>query len=170
VFSFWLLASRGQLTTPLLVYHFFLLSVLIVVAVVDLKFYLIPTSLVFLASFIGLFYNYFFLPSNIFVEHVISAFAAALFFLVIVVATRGRGMGEGDIVLGFLFGMVLGYTGTVISIFLAFLIGAIVSVFLLAAGKKHFGQTVPFAPFLVLGFLLVLFFESEIFSWYLMIY
>src|SRR3989344_8157640 len=170
VLAFWMLSFSGQLSAITLLYYFFLISILIVVAVVDFKYSLVPTTLVFAASLVSLFYNYFFLTSGQFVQSVAAAFGAAIFFFVIVLLTRGRGMGEGDVVLGFLIGMVLGLKESVLAIFLAFLIGAIISVFLITLGKKHFGQTIPFAPFLTLGFLISLFWAEPIINWYLMLY
>lgn len=79
-------------------------------------------------------------------------------------------MGEGDISLGALIGMVLGKWEGTLAVFLAFIIGASVALLLILVGKKRFGQTVPFAPFLVLGFLVSLFWGEEILAWYLMIY
>lgn len=165
--TFWQLSQSGQLALTTIFYTLFLVSVMIVVAVVDMKFSLIPTSYVYAASLIALFYNFFLFDTAIFIDRVIAAFGAALFFLAIVLITRGRGMGEGDIVLGFLMGMVLGKEAGVLSIFLAFVLGAVVSLFLIILGKKKFGQTIPFAPFLVLGFILSLFWASPIIDWYL---
>ena len=170
VLAFWMLSASGQLSAISLLYYFFLISILIVVAVVDFKYSLVPTTLVFAASLVSLFYNYFFITSGQFVQSVAAAFGAAIFFLIIVLLTRGRGMGEGDVVLGFLIGMVLGLKESILAIFLAFLIGAVISLFLIALGKKHFGQTIPFAPFLVLGLLISLFWSKEIINWYLMLY
>ena len=79
-------------------------------------------------------------------------------------------MGTGDITLAFLMGLVLGFSQTILAVFLAFFFGALVSVFLIILGKKHFGQTIPFAPFLVLGFLIGLFWGTQILRWYLMVY
>jgi len=170
VSAFLVLTLSGQLSITTLLYYFFLASILLVVAVVDLKFSLIPTTLVFFASLISLFYNYFFFSSGLFVEHVLAAFAAAIFFLIIVLITYGRGMGEGDIILGFLIGMVLGIKGAILAIFAAFLVGAFISLFLIIVGKKHFGQTIPFAPFLTLGLIISLFWADKIIEWYLMLY
>jgi len=169
-FSFLRLTQLGQLGIITLAYYFFLVSVIIIVAVIDIKFSLIPTTLVFLASLISLFYNYFFLSSPLFVEHVLAAFGAAVFFAAIVLITRGKGMGEGDIVISFLIGMVLGQRGTIVAIFLGFFTGALISLLLIVLNKKHFGQTIPFAPFLALGFLIAFFWANEIINWYLMIY
>lgn len=165
-FSFYFLASSGNISLTTLLYFFLLISVMVVVAATDIKFYLIPTTFVYFASLLSLIYNYFNLESAVFVEHVIAAFVASLIFLLIVVATRGRGMGQGDVVLAFLMGMILGYEGTFVAMFLAFLIGAIISIFLIILRRKKFGQTIPFAPFLILGFFVSLFWQTEIINWY----
>lgn len=167
VAAFWVLVQNSSLDLGHLLFWLYLVSTVIVVAVVDFKFSLIPTAFVFAASLVALIFNYFALPSGLFVEHTIAAFGAALFFAVIVVGTRGKGMGQGDIVLGFLMGMVLGVEKVMLAIFLAFLTGAVVSLLLIGFRKKKFGQTVPFAPFLVLGFLIALFCGKELIDWYL---
>lgn len=168
--TFLILVSENNLSLATLAYYLFLISVVIVVAVVDIKFSLIPTTFVFIASFISLFYNFFSFSPSLFAQHTAAAFLSALFFLIIVVATRGRGMGEGDIILGFLIGMVLGIKATLLSLFLAFLLGALVSLVLILFGYKKFGQTIPFAPFLISGLLISLYWAKPILDWYLMLY
>jgi prepilin signal peptidase PulO-like enzyme (type II secretory pathway) len=59
VFTFCYLAASNMLVIPSLLYYLFLISVVEVVAVVDWKFSLIPTTFVFAASVVSLFYNYF---------------------------------------------------------------------------------------------------------------
>lgn len=166
----WRLSADGSLSWPLLVYLLFICSVMIVVAVIDFKTSLIPTSFVFGAALAALFFNYFFKSSPDFIGFVGAAFGAAAFFGVIILLTRGRGMGSGDAILAFLIGMVLGVQGSVMAIFLAFLTGALAAVFLIILGKKRFGQTIPFGPFLVVGFFISLFFGQEILRYYLMLY
>lgn len=168
--SFYVLVVGGNLNLAVLLYWFFLCSILVIVSVVDLKFSLIPTSFVYFASLVALLFNFLYFSPPLFFDHVIAAFLSALFFLLIVVFTRGKGMGEGDIVLGFLIGMVLGLKSATLAVFLAFLIGSVVSLLLIALGKKKFGQTIPFAPFLVCGLLVGMFWGEKILSWYLMLY
>ncbi|MBI4037897.1 prepilin peptidase [Candidatus Curtissbacteria bacterium] len=170
VLAFMVVSGNGQSSLISLTYVFFIISIAIVVAVVDFKFSLIPTSLVFLASLVALFFNYFALPTPLFIDRILAAFGVAIFFWLIVVITRKRGMGEGDIVLGFMMGMILGIKGGTLAVFLGFLVGAVVSLALIFFGKKHFGQTVPFAPFLVLGLLVSMFWGQRIVDVYLMLY
>lgn len=164
-----LVIANGD-TFPNSLFYLFLISISIIVAVVDFKYYLIPTTFVFCASLVALFFNFFTLPSDVFVDHVVAAFGAGLFFAFIVAVTRGKGMGVGDIFLGFLMGMVLGVGAVVFAIFLAFTLGALVSLLLIFLKKKKFGQTMPFAPFLIAGFISSLFFAKPIVDWYLRVY
>ena len=165
--SFWVLADSGKLSLGVLMLYFFLVSIFIVVAAIDTLYSLIPTSLVFMAALVTLFYNYFAFESVTFVVNIIAAFVLAISFLMIVVATRGRGMGTGDVPLVFLIGLVCGWPGSFVAIFLAFVVGGLVSVVLLFAGAKKIGQTIPFAPFLVFGTLSFLLFGNQIIEWYL---
>jgi len=150
-----------------LVYYLFILCTLIVVFVIDLKFSLIPTTFVFAASLLALLRNYFYLNSYDFVIGVVSAFGIAASFLAVVFVTRGRGMGTGDIPLVFLLALFLGWPNNLAAVFLAFVAGAVVSLALLFAGKKKFGQTIPFGPFLIAGAVAVFFWGERLISWYL---
>lgn len=149
------------------VYLILISVVFLVVAIVDFKYYLIPTTLVFAASLLALFYNFFSLGPTPFAQHVFAAFAAAIFFGAIVLLTRGRGMGSGDIVLAFLIGMVLGFAQTVLAVFMAFVIGAVVAIILVFSGRKKFRQAIAFGPFLILGFYVALWFYQPVTTWYL---
>lgn len=89
------------------------------------------------------------------------------FFWGLIIITRGKGMGGGDVKLGALMGLVLGFPGALLALMVAFLSGAVFSIGLIIIGKKHFGQAIPFGPFLVLGSLVAIFWGNEILNWYL---
>lgn len=89
------------------------------------------------------------------------------FFYALIVATKGKGMGGGDVKLGAFIGLMLGFPLSLLALILSFLTGAIFSVGLILSGKKHFGQTIPFGPFLVFGSLIALFWGNQIIDWYL---
>jgi prepilin signal peptidase PulO-like enzyme (type II secretory pathway) len=92
----------------------------------------------------------------------LAGFGAAGFFGALVLVTRGKGMGLGDVKFGFLMGLVLGWPGVLIALYLAFLTGATAGVIMILAKKRRFGQTIPFGPFLVFGTLTALFWEEKI--------
>jgi len=161
------LASSGVINPGTLILYLFLICVFIVVSVIDFKFSLIPTSFVFLASLVVLFYNFFSMGSGAFVVSVVSAFGLAGFFILLILLTRGRGMGTGDVPLVFLIALILSWPLSLLSIFLSFFLGAVVSLLLLAVGKKRIGQTIPFGPFLATGAVISMFWGQTILVWYL---
>lgn len=165
--TFYTQVSLGTFTSVSLFYNFVIISILVVVAIFDLKFSLIPTTFVFAASLVSLFYIYFNLSSYDFVVGVLSSLLLAFFFLAIVVLTRGRGMGSGDIPLVFLLGLFLGWPFNLAAVFLAFLIGALASVVLLMLRIKKIGEAIPLGPFLILGTFIIFFWGEIIISWYL---
>jgi len=62
-------------------------------------------------------------------------------------------MGGGDVKLMFVFGLVLGYINSVISIFIASIIGLPISLILL---KKNSNHEVPFGPYLGIAAIILL--------------
>jgi len=96
-----------------------------------------------------------------------AGFLIGLFFTGLIIITRGKGMGGGDVKLGAFMGIILGFPQALLALMLAFFTGAIFSLFLIILGKKSFGQSIPFGPFLVLGSLTALFWGDQILDWYL---
>ncbi len=145
-----------------LAYYLFIISSLIVIFFADLKYGIIPDKIIFPAigvSFLYLFIN----PSSLIINHLLFAIAACLFFLLLFLVTRGRGMGFGDVKFAFLMGLVLGFPNIIVALYVAFLTGAIVGCILIIWRKKRvFGTAIPFGPFLVLGTLLTLFWGESI--------
>jgi leader peptidase (prepilin peptidase) / N-methyltransferase len=102
-----------------------------------------------------------------FIGSLIMGVAIGLFFLALILVTRGRGMGGGDLKLGIFMGLSLGFPNALLALMLSFLLGSAVGLGLMLAKKKHFGQTIPFGPFLSLGGLIALFWGQQIIDWYL---
>lgn len=92
----------------------------------------------------------------------ISTVGIFLFFYLLIVITKGRGMGGGDLKLSMLIGLFNGFPLNIIAIFMGFLLGAVVSVFLVGLKIKSIKDTVPFGPFMVAGSILTLFYGDLI--------
>lgn len=75
--------------------------------------------------------------------------------LYLIVILSGGGMGLGDVKLAAAIGSFLGWKNTVDSLFAGFLIGGLVSVFLLIMGRVKRKQPIPFGPFISIGVFLV---------------
>ena len=96
----------------------------------------------------------------------LAGLAAGGFMLAIAVVSRG-GMGGGDIKLAAFMGLFLGPRLVGLALFLAFLIGGMVSIALILSGKKGRKELIPFGPYLALGGILALFRGDHIINWYL---
>jgi leader peptidase (prepilin peptidase) / N-methyltransferase len=97
--------------------------------------------------------------------------AAGYFTLLLVVAVAARGgFGFGDVKLGFLLGLILGYRswGTlVVGVFAAFALGGLVAVVLLLTRRVKRKDAIPFGPAMVAGAALALAWGEAIARWYL---
>lgn len=91
--------------------------------------------------------------------------AVLLTFFGSLVLIYPAGMGLGDVKLAGVIGLVLGYlswTALVIGAFLGFLLGAVVGVAVIAAGRGTRKSAVPFGPFMIAGALIALFVAGPI--------
>lgn len=149
-----------------IIYLFVTACLLIIVFVYDLKHYLIPEKVLFLATGLALLYNILYFRFYI-LNSLYSAIGASLFFLLIFLVSRGKWMGFGDVELAFFMGFFLGFPNILVALFLAFSIGAIIGVGLIVSGRKRWGSELPFGPFLVLGTFLALFWGQQLVNLYL---
>ena len=138
---------------------FFLLitAALIIIFVIDLEHNLIPDEAVFFIFTLA-FLNLLFSSNKAFYTIFFSAFLASTFFLLLHLITKGRGMGLGDVKLVMALGLMFAYWKLLLVwIFLSFIIGSVVGVFLIATGKAKWGKKIPFGPFLVVSFFATIF-------------
>lgn len=151
-------------------YYAVVFSLLIVIAVYDLRHKIIPDTLSLvlgILTFVGLFFFNSFgfyphLPSILeFLSGLLIAVPFALFWLV----SGGKWMGLGDAKLAIGLGWLLGLSRALSGVVVAFWIGAIVGLFLVIFSHKKHGMKseIPFAPYLVLGTLLAFLFELHLF-------
>jgi prepilin signal peptidase PulO-like enzyme (type II secretory pathway) len=97
---------------------------------------------------------------------VLAAFLVFLFFFLLVTLSKEKWMGMGDAYLVILLGLLAGWPKIILALFLAFLLGSIYGLALIALKKKNMKSQVPFAPFLILGTAVAVFAYSPIVSWY----
>lgn len=165
-----LLFALNFLWSDLFVLGFAIIPFLVVIFVYDLKHYLIPDKVVYPAIAMTLIYDFWMSDILGMSDIIISAVGAAGFFLAIVLISREKWMGMGDVKLAFLIGLLLGWPDTLVALFLAVFSGAMIGIGLMALGKKKMKSEVPFGPFLVTGTFLALFWADEIINWYLNVF
>lgn len=102
---------------------------------------------------------------------ILSAFIAALIALLFfggqILVSRGKWLGEGDFYLSLAIALILGWQKFILFTVLSYLIGALVTMPLLAMKKTSLKSAVAFGPFMVLAGFLAMFLGDEIISWYL---
>lgn len=157
----------------ILLYLLFITPFFIIIFFYDLKHYIIPDRVVFTALLVssiwylvaGIFFDFY--TKYQILNTILAAFGASTFFFIIVLISRGKWMGIGDIKLAFLMGIFLGFPKILVALFSAFFFGAIIGIGLIILKKKDIKSEIPFGPFLVAGTLLSLFLGQKIINWYL---
>lgn len=156
---------------------------LLILSVIDFKFYIIPDSInlflvflgiilmilnyrnfsVFNSSYLGryaLFFdiNYLKVFSNIFINHFFAFIVALVFIGLIIVISRGAAMGWGDFKLAGALSLIFGWPDIVLVLAFAFIIGSVAVLPLLIKKEKKMKDIVPFGPFLAVSSGVVFFF------------
>ncbi len=153
--SFLLMLSPLTYITKTLFYGY-LLSLLVVIAVYDLKHGIIPDQFSYLFSIMS-FLLLFFETGNIMMAHVptlLQVLAGPIIaspFLFLWWVSKGKWMGFGDVKLALGMGFLLGVAQGITALLIAFWLGALVSIFLLLLKRYRFTMKseIPFGPFLV---------------------
>ncbi|MBI2638485.1 prepilin peptidase [Candidatus Peregrinibacteria bacterium] len=100
-------------------------------------------------------------------DALVGAAIAVVFFGAQYLISKGTWIGLGDLRIGAFMGVILGWKLTIVGLFLSYLIGSFVSIFIIVRKKKFLGVKIPFAPLLVTGTLVAVFFGDMILEWYL---
>jgi leader peptidase (prepilin peptidase) / N-methyltransferase len=79
---------------------------------------------------------------------------------------KKEAMGGGDLKLAAMMGAFLGVRMLAVGLFLGFLFGALVSLWLMATGRKHARDAVPFGPMLAMGGVVAFMKGADIINWY----
>ena len=98
-----------------------------------------------------------FLLTSHFGQGMIGGMVVGAFFFALVFASKETWMGWGDVWLGAVSGMVVGFSAVLFMLTLSFGVGALVGITAIVLKKKGLKSQIPFAPYLVLGTLLTLF-------------
>jgi prepilin signal peptidase PulO-like enzyme (type II secretory pathway) len=123
--------------------------------VYDARYGEIPDALSVTGTALALVINLIRAPGSL-VWLVLAAAVGSGFFLMQHVLGRGKWIGTGDIVLGAMLGMMVGWPGIVMALFFAYLLGLAVVSYLLITRRKKLGDSIPLGPFLTAGALIVL--------------
>jgi prepilin signal peptidase PulO-like enzyme (type II secretory pathway) len=149
-----------------LVYYLFLTFIFVTISFYDILYREIPDSLslptIVLSGFLGWFWHLHTLK-----DLGVGLLVPVAFFGSLVLFSRGRWLGAGDIRVGAIMGFVLGWPTILVGLFLAYTIGSLVSLIAILAGKLSLKSAIAFGPFLFLGTYISMIWGDKILSWYL---
>lgn len=137
------------------------------VGIIFLKDAFSSIALPFTESFLG-HYQIIMSPTrDIFINHLMGAFIGAGFFVLLILISKGRAMGWGDVKFAFAGGLVFGWPDIGLALIISFVIGGIFGALYIVLGEKKMGDKLPFAPFLTIGMVLTFIFGVQIVENYL---
>ncbi len=148
------------------IFVLFSVSILIVIFVYDLKHYLILDKVVF-PSIVVAFLFALFLPQISIFGALLGSVVIGGFFLVLVLLSKEKWMGWGDVKLGFLLGLLIPWPMSLVLLFIAFVGGSLISLLLMGLKIKGLKDAVPFGTFLTAATVVTFFFGQSIIDWYL---
>jgi Type II secretory pathway, prepilin signal peptidase PulO and related peptidases len=137
----------------------------IALALIDLDTFRLPDVLTLPLLGFGLLGAFFIPGSPTGMESLLSALGAGGVFWVLV-RVYPKGMGLGDVKLIAAMGAFLGFPSIFLALFIGSFFGAVFGVFSLLIGRRKFKQQIPFGPYLALGAIVTLFWQTQIFNWY----
>ncbi|MBN1369674.1 MAG: prepilin peptidase [Dehalococcoidaceae bacterium] len=144
-------------------------SLLLLIFIIDLEQQLILNVIIYPSALAVLLINLIWPDTGIthgFLNGLAGGGAGLLLFLLIVIASRG-GMGLGDVKMAGLMGLILGFPGIFVGIFLAVVSGGLVAGIILMLKRKSKRDPIPFGPFLSLGTMAAILWGQPIMDWYL---
>jgi leader peptidase (prepilin peptidase)/N-methyltransferase len=160
--------------------------VLLLVSIIDLRLSVIPDEANILLGILGVFVIFLSRPdfglaqgsflkayallfgwrNNIWLNHLLAALFAGAFFALIILLSRGRGMGMGDLKFAVPLGLLFGWPDIILIVGVGFVIGSIYGVWMMVKKKKGLKSLLPFGPFLAVAAAIVFFFGYEVINSY----
>ena len=148
-----------------------LVSVLIAVSFIDIKYKEIPTEITVTGFILVLAaYIFSFITKIMTIQELLDYLYGFLLAAVVMFIFALPGwMGGGDFKLSAFIGFVLGFKLTIVFLFLSFAIGGLISIIQIMFTKGSIEKYVPFAPYLALGSITALLLGHQIINIYLQI-
>lgn len=157
------LIGTGDVTRN--IFYLFIAFVFIVLTFYDFLFKEIPDVISLPAIFVAVLYAV--LNHTMTTQSLLLGMAIPMaFFGLMYFGSKGRWLGGGDIRIGALMGALLGYPMILTGLFFGYLFGSIYSLVGLALKIFDRKAQIPFAPFLLLGAYVAMFWGQKVMDWY----
>jgi prepilin signal peptidase PulO-like enzyme (type II secretory pathway) len=146
-------------------------------ALVDLICYQIPLVPSLISIGVLVIYNIVMLIMNfingvdcstvVYTNNLISGFVGALMFFLIIKISKGKGMGDGDMIMFAIIGFALGLFRMILAFYVMIILGSIIGISIAIIKRKFKGVRLAFVPFMFIGFLIAMVYGARIVDWYL---
>jgi len=168
LFAFWFRGDElfnKEIFNVILLRDWIFLGSLVFLFVYDYKYQVLPDRVTIPASIIIFGINFYlgYNPINLLFSATVGGWWFGLQYLL----SKGRWVGDGDIRMGILLGVALGFPNIILSLFLAYIIGAFFSIFLILKKKTDIKGQIAFGTFLSIGGFITLYWGDKIINWYL---
>ncbi len=96
--------------------------------------------------------------------------AAIGFGVIWTIVTLTGGMGEGDIDIALLCGLFVGIKGIIVTLFLAFVLGGVVALFIIILKLKDRKEEMAFGPYLAISGMIAMLYSTQLIELYLKLF
>ena len=140
-------------------------SLLILIFVIDLEHQLILNKVIYPGILIAFAFSFLWPELGVVSSLIGGAIGLALMLLSLIVYPKG--MGEGDVKLAIMVGLMTGFPKVFVALLLSILIGGLVAALLLILRLRKRTEPIPFGPFLATTAMVTLLWGERIYQWYL---
>lgn len=168
----WWPANLGGVQAAIFGLWLIILVGLIALMVYDLRWYILPNRIIYPLGVVASTQAVISItaapkPATALLNAVLAVLIGGGVFYVLFQVSDGKWIGGGDVKLGWLLGLIVATpTKSILFIFVASLLGTIVSLPLLMSKRLKRNSVIPFGPFLIIGAIIVVLFGQNMIDWY----
>lgn len=147
-------------------FYCFISFVLVFIFIYDYK-YLEVSDLITIGASLFLFFSFLVFDVRTVYSMLLSVFIGVSFFLLQFLISKGKWIGGGDLRIALFLGIVFDWQKILLVLWLAYIIGALISIILIYKNKKSMKSEIAFGTFLALSAFITLFWGDFIINFYL---
>jgi leader peptidase (prepilin peptidase) / N-methyltransferase len=150
-----------------------IMSCLIVIFISDLKYHLISDYIQAALLIFSVFFHLTTSNSQLYkliTDFIPSGLIVSLPIFLIYYFSKEKAMGLGDVFLAANLGFLLGWQAGFLALYISFVCGAVIGLIMIIVKNKKLKSKIAFGPFLVIGTVIMMFWQKEIFQFISRIY
>lgn len=137
-------------------------SALLALSVIDFRTYEIPLGFNLFLAGLGIFRLI--LDLEHWSDYVIGFFAVSLFLYLLLIATKGRAIGGGDVKLMAAVGLLIGWKLIILAFFIGCILGSVIHIIRMKV--SHAEHMLAMGPYLSMGILIAVLYGNQFLDWY----